>query len=269
MHRSATVTTSFVLVSLISPRAAAQLPPSGFALELLPTGSWTLTSPLPAANVPGCAADGVWTTAADAPGLATYLDAQARQSLKAGLLAAGTEHREHHFRDAELHARRALEREPGHLEARYHLAAALALLTQTAGLRAQIPLGQEAYDHARAVLAVDPDHAGAHHILGRFHADIMRMGTVTRFLVGRLLGSDLVRHASWEEAENHLLAAVRAEPDLALHRVELARIYADTRRPELAREQLDMALMHAALDPLAPLVQDEARTLLAVIDREN
>lgn len=201
--------------------------------------------------------------------LTSYLDAQARDAIRDGLLAESTDDRSHHFEDAEDHARSALELDPRDLEARYYLAAAVGLRAEHAGLHDQIRLGRESYDEAMAVLAVDPDHAGAHHIIGRLNAEIMRMGGMARFVVGRLLGSDLVRRASWDAAESHLLAAVQAEPDRALHRVELARVYMDTHRPELALQQIDLIFQRVDGDPLRPLAETRARTLLASIDPRN
>lgn len=273
MRRAGIVANSFVIASLAVLPAAAQTAGRGLAFQpgdgpapVVAVSLRVRARPMP---VPGPSLAPALSLVLPPLRLTSYLDAQARDAIRDGLLAESTEDRSHHFEDAEEHARGALELDPRDLEARYYLAAAVGLRAEHAGLKDQIRLGREAYDEARAVLAVDPDHAGAHHIIGRLNAEIMRMGGMARFVVGRLLGSDLVRQASWEAAEAHLRAAVEAEPDRALHRVALARVYRDTHRPELAREQLDLVFGRVDADPLRPLAEDEARVLLASIDRRN
>ncbi len=195
------------------------------------------------------------------------LNVQAETAIRRGLLATAPDQRHHHFMDAEIHARRAVRLNHHDLQARYWLAAALGLLTENAGLREQLRLGRASYEIAAGILAEDPDHAGAHHILGRFNAEVMRLGGMARFVAGRLLGSDLVRRASWDAAEEHLLHAARAEPHQPAHRLALARLYADTDRPDLAREQLDL-VFQARHDPTAPAFHAQARALLFAIENE-
>jgi Tfp pilus assembly protein PilF len=66
-----------------------------------------------------------------------------------------------------------------------------------------------------------------------WHAEVMRLGTVERFLARTLLGGQVLATGSWDEAQRLLEAAVAAEPTRAVHHLDLALIYRD--RGALAR----------------------------------
>ena len=87
-------------------------------------------------------------------------------------------------------------------------------------------LAQEVSVLAERVLALEPDHAGAHNILGKVNYEVMTLGRVHRFLARLLIGDNqALDAASWEEAERHQVASIAAAPFMILFRYELARTY--------------------------------------------
>lgn len=164
---------------------------------------------------------------------------------------------------AEELARQAIRIAPDVTEARYVLAAALgrrALIAKTP--RAAVSLTDQVHREATQLLAIDARHAGAHSVLGQLHAEIMRKPWALRTLGLRLAGG-IDFKASWAEAERTLQTAIDIEPDMMLHRFELARVYAATRRPALARPLLETVLRMPVVHPMDRLFQQHARSLLA------
>ena len=90
-----------------------------------------------------------------------------------------------------------------------------------------------------AALAIAPDHAGAHHVLGMWHAEILRLNPVARFAAKTLLGASVFGEADWEKAQRALERAVALEPDRITHRLDLAGVLADRGNIAGARTQYE------------------------------
>ena len=99
-------------------------------------------------------------------------------------------------------------------------------------------LAVEVREAALEALALDSANAGAHHVLGVWHAEVRRLSGVERWLARRLLGGAIFEEASWEAAEGHLLTSVALDPGGLIHHQDLAKLYLDRGRTEEARFQL-------------------------------
>lgn len=139
-------------------------------------------------------------------------------------------------RRARGYAQEAKAANPQGIEGRYWLAVTSGLLADDEGGRTRIRLAEEAWSEATWVLAVDSAHAGAHHLLGRIHAAVMRLNPVTRFLARTLLGGEVLGRASWERAEYHLKSAAELAPGDAVNHLELGMAYRDLGRRDEAVE---------------------------------
>lgn len=147
------------------------------------------------------------------------------------------------------YARRAVATKPGAVEGHFCLAQALgrtALTTRDP--RARVQYASEIREQARAALAADPEHAGAMHVLGVWHQNIMELSTFERGMAKTALGADYIDDASWEEAERHLEAAVALAPERVLHHLDLGRLYVARRKPDEARAQFRWILEHTPVD---------------------
>jgi tetratricopeptide (TPR) repeat protein len=74
-------------------------------------------------------------------------------------------------------------------------------------------------DYAEQALALDPNYAWAHHLLGRWHYEVADLGMTSRFFVRLFYGG--LPNASLQEAVNHLQRAVDLEPGELSHWLEL------------------------------------------------
>lgn len=164
-------------------------------------------------------------------------------------------------------ARRSVRLAPA--EARTHFALGLVLgnTALTRGLKERVRLAVEIHELALRAIALDSTLDGPHHLLGRWHHEVMKLSGFERFIARSLLGGGAFRKASWAEAQRQLELAVALDSGRIYHRLELARVY-------LARKQTTAALgeLHA-IDRLADRVAADsgyrrgARELLARLAR--
>ncbi|TVP77478.1 MAG: hypothetical protein EA352_03560 [Gemmatimonadales bacterium] len=166
------------------------------------------------------------------------------------------------YRSVEEEARAALEADPDDHEARWMLLATLGLLVDEVGAREKVQAAREVHEHAQVLLEHDARHAGAHHAMGRLNAGILRLNRVVRFVALRLVGEDTLSEASWDDAEEHLRIAMEEEPDVLVHRLELARAFETQGRHDEMLELLEGIVVADATVPMDPVVQERARHIL-------
>jgi hypothetical protein len=117
------------------------------------------------------------------------------------------------------------------------------------GARSEVASGRSKLEWAAAmqaeavaILGEDPSHGGAHHLVGRLHAAVQRLGGMKRFLARHLFGAEVLDGASWDSARRHLEQAKWAAPCRPEHHFELARLYADVGEPGRARQEVEHVL---------------------------
>lgn len=129
---------------------------------------------------------------------------------------------------------------PGDADALFVRGRAVGRTALEGGTRERLRAAGEVRRYAEAALRLEPEHGGALHLLGRWHAEIMRIGVAGRVLARTLLGGgDDIRGASWEEAIRLLESAVAVQPEMLTHRTALAEIYLERGRRADARAQLE------------------------------
>lgn len=163
-------------------------------------------------------------------------------------------------------AERAIEVEPDSASGWQWRAIATGQKALSVGPSRRVELSQKVRDYALRTLELDPEAAGAHHVLGQWHAEILRLGGLTRFAAERLLGAATFREASWAEALRHLERAVELEPAAPIHRLALARILLDRERPDEAIRHLRTGATLSPVEPTDPGHLDEIRDLLADLE---
>ena len=140
---------------------------------------------------------------------------------------------------AERLARRAVAADSNRAEGHFALAAAVGRASLTMGKKARIRRARVIRDEALRTLELDLRHDGAYHILGRWNAEIMRLSGLSRFFARQFLGAGIFSQASWEGAVTNLERAVEIDPRRIIHRLDLAQVYADRKRYDDARRQLE------------------------------
>lgn len=165
------------------------------------------------------------------------------------------------LKEAEAHAREAVTEAPEEVGRRFALAVVLGLRADREGGRTKVRAASQLHEELETILAMDPEHARARHLLGRLHAGVLRMNRVTRWVATNLLGGDALKAATWEEAERNLRFAAEQVPEVGEHHLQLANLYRDTERSDLALEEIEHVLALPAETPLAEATRAEALEL--------
>ncbi len=165
------------------------------------------------------------------------------------------------------YAEKAIRADSTGADGYFMLAQALGRLARTRSGKERVRLGRMVYGAAARALALNPDHDGAHHVLGAWHAEAKRLSGFTRWFAQAFLGADFLARASWDSAAFHLERAVALRPDYIFHRLELAQIYLDRDRRTEAREQLERIAQLPVKDVLDPEHKAEAERLLRQLRR--
>ena len=128
---------------------------------------------------------------------------------------------------AEKHAQNAVRLRPGGADGHFALARTLRLRALGSGVRDRARFSEAIRSETLLALEADPQHPGALHTMGMWHADLMRLNGISRRFAKWFLGADLLESANWDEAQLLLEDAARVDPVRITHRLALAGIYAD------------------------------------------
>ena len=87
---------------------------------------------------------------------------------------------------------------------------------------------------------------------------VRRMGGITRWIATNLLGGGALKQATWETAEENLSFAEQEAPEVSDHHFQLANLYADTDRVELALQEIEHVFQLSPVSPMDRAVWDDA-----------
>jgi tetratricopeptide (TPR) repeat protein len=229
------------------------------ALRLAALGLTAFTAPLPAQQTDALVRRGVAASEArDLPAALRHFEAALsldsmhyeaswRAALTLGLMgdpfpiSKKSAQRDSLYARAERHARRAVAANPNGANGHFALAASLGRAALMVGPEERVRRAIMIRNEALRALAINPRHDGAHHILGRWNAEIMRLPRVSRFFAKHFLGARVFDEASWAQATSHMERAAALAPGRIYHHLGLADIYLDTGRIRDAEVQLRTA----------------------------
>ncbi|HUR20385.1 MAG TPA: hypothetical protein VMZ90_06210 [Vicinamibacterales bacterium] len=140
----------------------------------------------------------------------------------------------------ERHAQAAAEAAPLDAAAQYDLTVVFAARSDREGGRRKIMAAVQLQSQAQRVIALVPDHPGAHYMLARLYAAVRRLDGLTRFLASRMLGGKALLNPPWPQIQSHFEVAERGEPCEAEYHYELAVLY----REQGAHAQANRELQH-------------------------
>jgi hypothetical protein len=171
------------------------------------------------------------------------------------------------LKDAEAHARLAVEGHEDDIGRRFALAVVMGRRADREGGRTKVRVASEFHEELLAILGMDPKHTQARHLMGRLYAGVRRMGTVTRWIATNLLGGNELKKATWDAAEEHLAFAEMRDPGVADYHLQLANLYRDTDRPEMAAAEARHVMELPATTPLEQAVRAEAEALIEQMEK--
>jgi tetratricopeptide (TPR) repeat protein len=156
------------------------------------------------------------------------------------------------------YAERAVRADSADADGHFVLAMVLGRLSRTKGSKERVRFARVIYDEATKAVQIKPDHDGAHHVLGAWHAEVKRLSGFQRFFAKALFGGGFMDVASWDQAVEHLERAVAINPTHIYHRLELALVYVDLDRYSKARELLQSIAPLPLGDVMDPRYKQEA-----------
>ena len=127
--------------------------------------------------------------------------------------------------------------------------------------RAKVRYSRLVKEDAERALALDPDYAWAHHLLGRWHYEVAGLGTTSRFFVRLLYGG--LPAASLTEGIRHLQRATELEPGELNHWLELGFAHAAAGQADAARAQWTRGLAMPSRGKHDEPAKQRARAALA------
>ena len=116
------------------------------------------------------------------------------------------------FRKGERYARRAVAADSTNAEAWFHLARALGRTALSVGVRDRVKYAVEIRKCAQRSLALNPDHAGALHVLGMWNAEVKRLSGFELFFARNFLGGGVLGQANWKDAVSYMERAGGSRP---------------------------------------------------------
>jgi tetratricopeptide (TPR) repeat protein len=167
------------------------------------------------------------------------------------------------YKVGEQYGRRAVEAAPTSALAHFALAKAIGRYALTLGTRDRVKYAGEVRKEALESMRLDSINPGALHVMGMWHANIMRLNGFSRFLAKNLLGGKTFGEANWDEAARSLERASALEPDRIVHALDLAGVYRDRGEKDKAREQYQRALGLTAVEYNDKSYQAQAQRELA------
>lgn len=179
-----------------------------------------------AARVDATNVEALWRASREAIDLGEFSDAT-RDSL---------------YRVGEEYARRAVQADPKSSMAHFALAKAIGRRALSLGARERVKFAGEVRKEGLESLRLDSLNAGALHVMGMWHANIMRLSGVTRFFAKNLLGGKTFDEANWNDAAKSLERAAALEPERMVHPLDLAGVYRDRGDKAKAREQFQRVM---------------------------
>ena len=200
-----------------------------------------------AANAPAALAHYEAAIALDAKSYEALWRA-AREQIDVAEFMTNKKQREELFRKGELYARRAVEANPKDAEGHFHLARSLGRTALTLGSRDRVRYAGDVRAHALEALKLNPRHPGALHVMGVWNAEIRRLNPAARFMAKTFLGGQVFGSANWNDAVRYMEQSRDVEPWRIVHRLDLARIYADVDNLVNARAEYETILKMNATD---------------------
>jgi tetratricopeptide (TPR) repeat protein len=193
---------------------------------------------------------------------AEALGKASRSAVDLGESEADATKRKTLFRSGEQYARRAVAANPRDAEGHFHLARALGRTALSVGVKERVKYASEIRGVGLEALKFDPNHAGALHVLGVWNAEVMRLNGVERFFAKNVLGGKVFSQANWKDAVAYMEKAVQVDPQRLTHKLDLGKIYMDTKDVVRARQMLEAVVNDPATDVNDPGYKQEAAALL-------
>jgi regulator of microtubule dynamics protein 3 len=173
-----------------------------------------------------------------------------------------------YYRKAEYLARKALRIDSNIADSHYALAFAVGVSNEDASHKQQIAIVMLVKTQIDKCLKINPEYAGAYHLLGRWYRRLAEFNSLEKFFIKALYGASLPE-GSYQDAADAFENAVKNEPWYIYHQYELAMTYHIMGRDAAAKVWLNHAINDSYSGDDAIFVKDKCRKLLEKINKSG
>jgi tetratricopeptide (TPR) repeat protein len=165
-------------------------------------------------------------------------------------------------------AQRAVNVNATGADGHFMVAVATGRVALTKGARERVRYAGVVRESALRAIELNPRHAGAMHVMGRWNAEIQRLPGVTKFFAKTFLGAAIFNQANWDNAFTYYGQAIELEPDNVYHHLDLAEALVDAHREAEAIPHLEqVAQLDPGCDPMDVTYKQQAAALLERLRR--
>ncbi|HEY5085767.1 MAG TPA: tetratricopeptide repeat protein [Gemmatimonadaceae bacterium] len=166
------------------------------------------------------------------------------------------------YKTAQDEAAKAVQVNSAGADGHFILSEALGRMALTLGARDRVKYAGRVRDQALECLKIEPKHAGCLHVMGVWNAEVMRLNGITRMIARNFLGGQIFGEASWANARRYLEEAVNNDPRRIVHRLDLAKVYADMGLTSAAKTEFEAVVSGELIDYNDPRYKAEAAAAL-------
>jgi regulator of microtubule dynamics protein 3 len=165
------------------------------------------------------------------------------------------------YKHCEYLAKKSLKLDTNNPESHYAYAFAIGVISEYASHKQQISIAGIMKSELDKTLKLNPHHAGAYHLLGRWFDKLAGFNAVEKLAVKLLYGATLPE-GTYAQAAAAYEKAILYEPDYILHQYELAVIYHKMGKDADAKVWLNNAINAPYAGDDAQQVKDHCKKLL-------
>lgn len=159
------------------------------------------------------------------------------------------------------YGRRASALDSKNAKAHLNLAICYGKLTDYVSNKVKMEYAKLIHDEAQRSIELDPTDDYAWHVMGRWHFGVANLNGMLRAVASFVYGGGLPP-ASNDEAARCLKKAAEIAPQRMMHHAELAKVYTELGKSDLAAQEWQNVLGIRAVDTQDENYQKEARTTL-------
>ena len=171
-----------------------------------------------------------------------------------------------YFAGAKKYAEKALKLKPHAAEANYVMALAISNLATTTDAKARIAATFEIKEYLDHTLKANSKHAGAWHLLGRWHFRVANFNLAEATAANVFFGG-VPQGATNEQAIEAINQAIKLEPQNLIYHYDLARIYKETKNDEACLQVLNEAICIAPATTEDLEISRRCKLMMSQMDR--
>lgn len=166
-----------------------------------------------------------------------------------------------YFNDGIEFAERALQADSTDAQSNFVMAVAMGRKALISGARDRVAASRDIKKYADRTIEIDSSHAGAWHVLGRWHFKVANLSWVERTAANTLFGG-IPGDASNKKAVDAIQKAIDLDDNYILYYYDLATVYEEMGNDSQAIAVCENAIEKDTITPDDPMLKEKCRKLI-------